>query len=188
MMMNLRCLFSNCLYSNQIKLCLCIGKLYDFHLSLIAVLKIPPHNRWLPQILWFSILVTLRVATHWSVVRPVGVSRSCVLLCCLYLAGTDSLTDTLPNSRQCDIIWCLTDVLFGKCANAKCACVLWCTGSCVWVWAACSRLKQSLCCSSSLDLKCSALRCWYYFHCYVTEYDKLFTWDNTVAKLHSTIP
>jgi hypothetical protein len=35
----LRCLCSNCLYINQIKLCLCFEKFYDFYLGLIAVLK-----------------------------------------------------------------------------------------------------------------------------------------------------
>ena len=42
---NLRCLCNNCLFINQIKLCLCFEKIYDFSLSLLAIFKELPHNR-----------------------------------------------------------------------------------------------------------------------------------------------
>ena len=120
-----------------------------------------------------------RVATHchFSSGQLSGAFR-----CCLHLPGTGSLTDILRNSRQFDIfdvrqMFCLRTVLMLRTnrVHTKCDCMLYCTWACVWVWAGRSSLKPSFCCSSSLDLRGFALRLWYYFHCYVREYDKLVT-------------
>jgi len=56
---NLRCLCNNYLVINQIKLCLCFEKLYDFFLSFIAVFNKPLHNRRLSlRVLFASISAT----------------------------------------------------------------------------------------------------------------------------------
>jgi len=88
---NLRCLCSNCLCINQIKLRLCCEKCYDFNLSLIAVFKKPPHNRRLYPTNLGTLLFTLLEVTS----RPIPLTvttKASVVFFILYTLPPNILT------------------------------------------------------------------------------------------------